>query len=134
MSKSSPNPANYLSLTDSPEITRKKIKVAVTDSGKEIKLDLQKPAISNLLMIYHLLSEQPIQEIEKKYQNKGYADFKNDLAEIVVDFLKPFQEKFQELGKNEDYIKKVLSEGAEKAQVIAEGTMKKVRKKIGLIN
>jgi tryptophanyl-tRNA synthetase len=134
MSKTSPNPTNYLALTDSPEIIRKKIKTAVTDSGKEIKLDLQKPAVSNLLMIYHLLSQQPIQEIEKKYKNKGYAEFKNDLAEIIVEFLEPFQQKFQELEKNEDYVKKVLSEGAEKAQIIAEETMKKVRKKIGLIN
>ena len=134
MSKSSTNPANYLALTDSFETIRKKIKSAVTDSGKEIKLNPQKLAVSNLLMIYHLLSEQPIQEIEKEYQNKGYADFKNNLAEIVVEFLKPFQQKFQELGKNEDYVKNILSEGAEKAQAIAEQTMEKVRKKIGLIN
>jgi tryptophanyl-tRNA synthetase len=134
MSKSSTNSANYLALTDSPEIIRKKIKSAVTDSGKEIKLDSRKPAISNLLMIYHLLSNQSIQEIEKKYQNKGYAEFKSDLAEIIVEFLKPFQNRFQELGEKEDYVKNVLSEGVEKAQTLAEQTMEKVRKKIGLIN
>jgi len=134
MSKTAPNPASYLALIDSPELIRKKIKSAITDSGKEIKLDPQKPAISNLLMIYHLVSGQSIKKIEEKYKNKGYVEFKSDLAEIVIEFLKSFQKKLKELEKNEDYVRNVLAEGARKAQTIAQKTMKEVREKIGLIN
>lgn len=104
----------------------------MTDSGKEIKMDLEKPAISNLLMIYHLLSDQPVIKIEERYKDQGYAEFKSDLAEIVIEFLKPFQEKFKELDKNEDYVRKVLTQGAEKAQAIARATMKEVKEKLGI--
>jgi len=132
MSKTAPNPANYLALIDTPDTIRKKIKSAVTDSGKEIKMSIEKPAISNLLVIYHLLSGEEIDKIEDKYKDKGYAEFKSDLAEIVIEFLKPFQKKFKELGKNEDYVRKVLIKGAEKAQVIARATIKEVKEKLGI--
>jgi tryptophanyl-tRNA synthetase len=132
MSKTAMSAANYLALTDSSDIIRKKIKSAVTDSGKEIKMDAGKPAISNLLMIYHLFSEEPINKIENKYKNKGYGDFKNDLAELAIEFLKPFQEKFNELNENEDYVKKVLKQGAEKARAIAQITMDNVKEKLGV--
>ena len=132
MSKTAINPANYLALTDSPNVIRKKIKSAVTDSGKEIKMDLEKPAISNLLMIYHLFSEEPISKIEERYKGKGYGDFKNDLSELAIEFLKPFQKKFNELDENDDYIKKVLAEGVEKANAIAQTTMKDIKRKLGL--
>ncbi len=132
MSKTAPNPANYLALIDTPDTIRKKIKSAVTDSGKEIKMSIEKSAISNLLVIYHLLSGEEIDKIEDKYKDKGYAEFKSDLAEIVIEFLKPFQKKFKELGKNEDYVRKVLIKGAEKAQVIARATIKEVKEKLGI--
>lgn len=132
MSKTAKNPANYLALTDSPDVIREKIKSAVTDSGKEIKMSVEKPAISNLLMIYHLLSKESINEIREKYKNKGYAEFKNNLAEVVIKFLKPFQKKFKEFNENEDYVKKVLSQGKEKAQAIARATMKEAKEKLGI--
>ena len=141
MSKSAENPKNYIALLDSPETIREKIKVAVTDSASEIKYDAQnKPAISNLLLIYSLFSGLPagkagkkISEIEKEYDGKNYSVFKNDLAEIIIEDLSPIQKKYKELSANPDYIKKVLRDGAEKAKAIASQTMAEVRSKIGFL-
>jgi len=139
MSKSL-GPQSYIALSDSPEAIRQKIKTAVTDSGKEIKFDEQnKPAISNLLTIYHLFSKKSIADIEKKYKNKGptqagrYAEFKKDLAEVIIKGLKPFQEKRKELEKNPRLIEKILAEGQKKAQKIATETIKEVKIKMGLL-
>jgi tryptophanyl-tRNA synthetase len=121
-------------LNDSEEKIREKIKTAVTDSGKEVKFDeTNKPAVSNLLTIYHLFSEKPIQEIEKEYEGKGYGDFKSGLADVVVEKLKEFQEKRKEFEKNPELVKKILAQGTKKAQKIAEETMKEVKTKMGLI-
>ncbi|MFH1129326.1 MAG: tryptophan--tRNA ligase [Patescibacteria group bacterium] len=121
-------------LNDSEEKIREKIKTAVTDSGKEVKFDeINKPAISNLLTIYHLFSEKPIEEIEEEYEGKGYGDFKKDLADVVVEKLKEFQEKRKEFEKNPELVKKILAQGAKKAQTIAEETMAEVKTKMGLI-
>jgi tryptophanyl-tRNA synthetase len=122
-----------IALTDSPEIIRQKIKTAVTDSGKEIKFDEKnKPAISNLLTIYHLFSGKSISDLEKKYQGKGYAEFKKDLAEVIIRGLKPFQEKRKKLEKNPRLITKILADGEKKAKKIAQETMKEVKRKVGL--
>ena len=134
MSKSAENSNNYIALLDSPEIIREKIKSAVTDSGSEIKYDAEnKPAISNLLLIYSLFSKKPISELEKEYAGKNYSVLKHDLAEVIIEGLSPVQKKYQELSANPDYIKKVLWEGAAKAKAIASQTMTEVRKKIGFL-
>jgi tryptophanyl-tRNA synthetase len=123
-----------IALNDSANEIRRKIKIAVTDSGKEIKYDeKKKPAISNLLTIYHLFSGKSISDLEKKYQGKGYAEFKKDLAEIIIKGLKPFQNRRKKLEKNPRLIEKILAEGRNKAQKIAQETMKEVKKKMGLI-
>jgi tryptophanyl-tRNA synthetase len=131
MSKSAASPANYLALTDPPDVIREKIKKAVTDSRKEIVAGPDKPALTNLLTIYSLLANKSVGEIEKMYQGKGYADFKADLAEVVVDFLKPFQKKYNELDDKE--VLKILEDGATKASEIAGQTMKEVKEAVGLI-
>jgi len=134
MSKSADSVNNYIALLDTPEIIRNKIKVAVTDSGSEIKYDTEnKPAVSNLLIIYSLFSKKPISEIEKNYAGKNYSVFKKDLAEVIIEGLSPFQKKYKELEANPDYIKKVLHEGADKAKKIAVQTMSEVRSKIGFL-
>ena len=121
-------------LNDSEEKIREKIKTAVTDSGKEVKFDeTNKPAISNLLTIYHLFSEKSIEKIEKEYEGKGYGDFKSGLADVVVEKLKEFQEKRKEFEKNPELVKKILAQGAKKAQKIATETMDEVKTKMGLI-
>jgi tryptophanyl-tRNA synthetase len=131
MSKSASSPANYIALTDAPEIAAKKIMRAVTDSGSEIKFDQKKkPAISNLMTIYSLLSDISIKELEKKYQGKGYGDFKKDLAEIVKNFLIEFQIKYNSF--EDDDVKQILKDGAEKIRPIAEATIKKAKENLGI--
>jgi tryptophanyl-tRNA synthetase len=125
---------NFVSLLDSPEAIRKKIKSAVTDSGDEIKYDEKnKPAVSNLLTIYSLLSNRPVKDIEKEYKGKGYGSFKSDLAEVVIKGLEPIQAKYKELENNPDYVKQVLAEGVKKARQTASATLQKVHEKIGFL-
>ena len=122
-----------IALSDSPDEIRKKIKKAVTDSGKEIVFNQEtKPALSNLITIYHLLSGKDIKKIEEIYEGKSYADFKADLGEVVVDFLEPFQAKYAELKKNPGQVEHILEHSEEKARELASATLKKVKEKMGL--
>lgn len=130
MSKSAPSTYNYISLLDTPEEAKKKIMKAVTDSGSEIKFDLEKPAVCNLLTIYSQLSGELISNIVEKYTGKGYGDFKKDLAELVANFLVDFQKKFNKISDKE--VKKLLEDGAEKARKIAAKKMEEVKQKIGI--
>ena len=134
MSKSAPNPENYIALLDSPDEIAQKIKTAVTDSGKEIVFDPEnRPAIYNLLQIFSLFTDIEPQELEKKYVGKNYAEFKKDLAEVVINGLKPIQEKYRELEKNPDAVMKTLKEGAIRANAISLKTIETVKEKVGLI-
>jgi len=132
MSKSDKDQSSCIYLSDNAEQIREKIKKAVTDSGKEIIFRQDKPAISNLLTIYSSFSGVPIKEIENKYQNVSYSKFKEDLAEVVIEGLALFQEKYAEIDKNQDYVSEVINSGAKKAKELAESMMKDVRKKIGI--
>ena len=132
MSKSD-DPKSCISLFDSPEDITKKIMSAETDSGKDVIYNVtKKPGISNLLTIYHLLTDTPIPEIEKQFKGKGYGDFKKSLARVVVDYLEPFRRKQKELETRDVYVKDILAKGASRARIIAETTMKEVREKMGL--
>jgi len=129
MSKSDPE-NTYISLSDSPSSIKKKIGSATTDSGKEIKFDKTKKAgVSNLLTIYSLFADKPISEIENQFKNKGYKEFKESLAGVLIKKLAPFRG----LEAKPAYLEKILQNGAEKAQDIATETMQKVKKAIGLI-
>lgn len=133
MSKSD-EPKSYISLFDSPEDIEKKIMSATTDSGKDVIYNItKKPGISNLLIIYGLLTNKTTQEIEKEFKGKGYGDFKKSLAKVVVDYLEPFRRKQKELQTRDIYVKEILSQGASRAKTIAETTMKEARQKMGLI-
>src|SRR3990167_10865927 len=93
MSKSD-DPKSCIFLFDSPEDITKKILSATTDSGKEVKYNItKKPGISNLLMIYSLLTGKTTQELEKEFEKKSYSEFKKSLAEVVVNYLEPFRRK-----------------------------------------
>jgi tryptophanyl-tRNA synthetase len=131
MSKSAASEYNYIALNDPEEIIRKKIKKAVTDSGSEIIYSDDKPALKNLINIYSLLSGKTNSEIEKMYVGKGYGDFKTDLAEVVVSFLKPFQERMAAL--SDEKVLEILREGAEKVRPLAKKKLDEVKKKIGFI-
>ena len=131
MSKSASSPANYVSLTDAPEIAEKKIKRAVTDSGSEIKYDQKnQPAIANLMTIYSLLTGLNQKELEINYKGKMYGEFKSDLAEEVKKFLRVFQIKFNSFTDEE--VKKILKDGAEKIRPAANETLKRVKDKLGI--
>lgn len=130
MSKTAPSALNYISLVDDPEVAKKKIMKAVTDSGSEIKYTEDKPALCNLLTIYSQLSGDLISNIVEKYTGKGYGDFKKDLAELVANFLVDFQEKFNNISDEE--VKELLVKGAKKARKIAAKKMEEVKQKIGI--
>ncbi|MFH1781138.1 MAG: tryptophan--tRNA ligase [Patescibacteria group bacterium] len=133
MSKSAGSENNYIAMTDESDKIRKKIMKAVTDSGSEVKYDLEKkPAISNLLTIYSLVTEKNIKLIEKEYQGKGYGDFKKDLAEAVVDFIEPIQSDYKKWINNQPKLEKILADGAKKANKLAQPTLDKTKELIGL--
>ncbi|MCA9364381.1 MAG: tryptophan--tRNA ligase [Candidatus Moranbacteria bacterium] len=130
MSKSAPSTMNYISLSDTEEDVRKKIKKAVTDSGSEVVYSDEKPALKNLITIYSLLSDTTAKEVEEKYAGKRYGDFKDGLAEVVVNFLTPFQERMEQISDKE--VEEILSNGAKKACVIAQKKNEEVKNKMGL--
>lgn len=131
MSKSAASEYNYIALTDDADTVRRKIKKAVTDSGSEIVYSDDKPALKNLINIYTLLSGKTPQEIETMYQGKGYGDFKTDLAEVVVNFLTPFQARLAALSDEE--VLEILKAGAEKVRPQAEKKLQEVYEKVGLV-
>jgi len=132
MSKSNPNPNSKILLQDEPDVIRKKIRRAVTDSEAVVRYDKEKkPAISNLLTIYALLSGEPMAAIEQRYAGQGYGTFKNDLAELLIEKLAPLQERYREW-LNSPELDTVLQIGAEKASRIAARTMDLVKERMGI--
>src|SRR5919206_503977 len=129
MSKSDENVNGSITLMDDPDTVRRKFKRAVTDSGTEIRFDETRPAITNLLTIYHLLTGKSQADIESHFEGKGYAVLKSELAEATVEFLRPFQERVRGIGDEE--LHRILSEGAEKARAIAEVTTRQVKERMG---
>ncbi|MEH7110402.1 MULTISPECIES: tryptophan--tRNA ligase [Bacillaceae] len=132
MSKSDPNPKAFITPLDDPKQIEKKIKSAVTDSDGIVKYDREaKPGISNLLAIYSILGEKSISELEEMYQGKGYGQFKGDLADVVVNFFKPIQERYYQLIESSE-LDDILDQGAERANQVANKTLKKMEKAMGL--
>ncbi|MEI7497984.1 MAG: tryptophan--tRNA ligase [Candidatus Falkowbacteria bacterium] len=132
MSKSSSVAASYIGLLDDPIIAAKKITSATTDSDKLIKFNkAKKPGISNLLTIYSFLANTSIKDLEKKYQNKGYGDFKKDLSELVKEFLTKYQARYNSY--SDAQIISLLKTNSEKLRPIAQKTLQDVKKKIGLL-
>ncbi|MDO8424613.1 MAG: tryptophan--tRNA ligase [bacterium] len=128
------NPQGCLGLFEEPEEIQKKIMSSVTDTGKQIKYDEEKkPGISNLLTIYSLFSDKEIKDLEKKFKDKGYAELKKSLAQLLIEKLEPFRKKKKELETREVYVKEILEQGRRKAQVLAQSTLQEVRSKMGLI-
>ena len=131
MSKSAQSEYNYIALTDDADAIRKKIKKAVTDSGSEIEYSESKPALYNLINIYSGFSGKSPKEIVEMYEGKGYADFKEGLAEVVIQALKPIQERMKAL--NDDEVLDILRKGAEKVRPIAKAKLDDVKNKVGFI-
>jgi tryptophanyl-tRNA synthetase len=132
MSKSDANPNAAIALTDDADTIRRKIRRAVTDSGSEVLAAPEKPALTNLLTIYSLLSGESIPAIETRYAGKGYGAFKSDLAEVVVSSLAPIQTRLAELNQDPEVARAVLTEGAERARTRAAVKMTEVQDRMGL--
>jgi tryptophanyl-tRNA synthetase len=132
MSKSSPNESSYIALSDKPDVIRKKIKRAVTDSGSEIIASDEKPALKNLIGIYSILTDKTPEEIQEMYAGKGYGAFKTDLAEVVVEAVEPIQKRLLELEAQPEITEQILQRGAEQAREVAAAKMVAVRDAIGL--
>ncbi|ALS38633.1 tryptophanyl-tRNA synthetase [Enterococcus rotai] len=132
MSKSDTNAKGFISMLDEPNIIRKKIKSAVTDSTGIIEYDPEnKPGISNLLSIFSAATGRPIEELATAYAGKGYGEFKTDLAEAVVELLTPIQERYHELLAS-DELDDILDTGAEQARLVANKTLQRMKNAIGL--
>ncbi|MBU5468527.1 tryptophan--tRNA ligase [Virgibacillus sp. MSJ-26] len=132
MSKSDENEKGFVSMLDTPKKIEKKIKSAVTDSEGIVKYDKEnKPGISNLLTIYSSCTGESIEDLEKKYEGKGYGDFKQDVADAVVNLLQPLQERYNEL-INSPKLDDILDDGADKASFKANKMLKKANKAMGL--
>ncbi len=133
MSKSAENPRGNIAILDPLDEIRQKIKSAVTDSGREIYYDeVNKPAISNLMVVYSLCSGQSLDEIQDTYAGSGYGQFKKDLAEVVVETIAPIQERFAELSKP-GVIEAILAEGRRKAEPLALPTLERFQERLGLL-
>ncbi|HYO92047.1 MAG TPA: tryptophan--tRNA ligase [Pyrinomonadaceae bacterium] len=130
MSKSDDDPHGCVMLMDDEETVRRKFKRAVTDSGTEIRFDEQRPAINNLLTIYQLLTKHPPADIETHFAGKGYAQLKNDLADVMIEFLRPLQERVREISDEE--LDGVLNDGRQRAEQIARATLDEAKARVGL--
>ena len=132
MSKSLP-PAGTLYLNDPPKSLAKKVRSAVTDSGNEVRAADDKPGVTNLLSILATLTDRTVAELEDAYAGKMYGDFKKDVAEAVVDFVTPYQERYAALLDDTAGLDAVLEQGAEKAEQVARQTMAAVRDRVGFL-
>ncbi|WRC95258.1 tryptophan--tRNA ligase [Helicobacter pylori] len=131
MSKSHQGANHAIFLLDEPDIIVKKIKKAATDSMGVIAFDEKREGIFNLLNIYMLLSDESPENIEERFKNKGYGDFKKELAEVVIQALKPIQERYREISNDE--VKAILNCGTEKAKPLAQATYQKAKELMGLV-
>lgn len=133
MSKSNPNPGSFIALLDEPDVIRKKISRATTDSGREVRFDREsKPEVSNLMGIYSLMSGLSLPEVEARFEGQGYGPFKKELAERIVDVLEPLQQRYREI-RSSGMLEEVLKQGAEKASVVADRVVAGVKERMGFL-
>jgi len=133
MSKSDANPNAIVLVTDKPEDIMRKFKRAVTDSEASVRYAEGKDGINNLMTIYSIATGLTYEQIEHDFAGKGYGDFKTACGEAVVEMLRPFREKTEELLKNKDYLDQVCAQGAQRASYLANRTLDKVYKKVGFV-
>lgn len=133
MSKSAESAWSYIGILDDAKTIEKKIKRAVTDSENEVRMDLgNKPGVSNLLVIYSLLADTPVVELEKKYSGLSYGAFKKDLIEVTVEHLTPIATRFQEIRHSGELLD-ILHQGAARANEVADVTLAEMQRKMGLM-
>ena len=134
MSKSDPNANSYIALLDEPAHVRKKLMRAVTDSGTDIRYDEKmKPGVSNLMTLYSATTGQSPDAIEKEFSGKGYGDFKAAVADAMVAFLEPVQERYRELREDSNALTAILRSGAERARERARPLLQRVHDALGFV-
>ena len=133
MSKSAVSPNGRIELLDPPEVIRRKVRSAVTDSGREVVARPDKPAISNLLELFSVATGNSVGELEQAYAGRGYGDFKSDLAEALVAFLAPVRERYHELRGDPARLEAILERGAAKAQAIARENLALAKERMGFL-
>lgn len=133
MSKSDSNDNGYILLMDGADAIRRKLKRAITDSEGIVRYNDNQLGVKNLINIYSKITNKTTEEIVSSYEGMGYAKFKDDVAEVIIGELKPIQDKIDYLLKNKDYLEKIYNMGAEKAEIKARKTLRKVQKKVGFI-
>ncbi|MGH3345134.1 MAG: tryptophan--tRNA ligase [Carbonactinosporaceae bacterium] len=134
MSKSSSSPGGIINLLDEPRLSAKKIRSAITDSGRDIRYDEDaKPGVSNLLLIHSALSGRTVGDLADAYQGRGYGDLKKDLAEVVVDFVTPFRERALAYLDDPETLDTVLAKGADKARAVAAATLAAAYHRVGFL-
>jgi tryptophanyl-tRNA synthetase len=133
MSKSDARPLASVELTDPPELIAKKLRSAVTDSGREVRSGPDKPALSNLLAIFSLFDGASVPELEARFAGSGYGEFKAALVDVVVARLQPIRERYSELMADQSELDSLLRAGAERAAEVADRTLTQVRERVGLL-
>ena len=134
MSKTGSTDLGLLELSDDPHRLAKKVRSAVTDNEREVRYDVDaKPGVSNLLAIHSALSGTSIPDLERRFEGSGYGDLKREVGDVVVDRLRPFQERMGELLSDTAELERVLADGADRAGEVASGTMTRVRERVGLL-
>ena len=130
MSKSDENVNGSVMLMDDADTIRRKFKRAVTDSGTEVRFDETRPAVTNLLSIFQILTGRTPDDIEAHFAGKGYAQLKADVADAAIEVLRPFQERVRSITDEE--LSRILRDGADKARVIAAATARQVKERMGI--
>ena len=123
---------NYLSIMDDADTIQKKIRSAVTDSEPMITADDVRLGVYNLLTLFHLVTDEPIDQIASRYEGKGTKDFKDDLAEALILHLKPIQTEINNWMQNKDELRNVIKLGSEHAKEVAQKTLSSAKKQLGL--
>jgi tryptophanyl-tRNA synthetase len=135
MSKSASSPNGIIELLEDPARSAKKIRSAVTDTGREILYDeVNKPGISNLLTMYAALTTRTIDDLLEQYDGRGYGDLKKDLAEVLVEFVKPIQERTKAYLDDKAQLDKLLAIGAEKARAVSAATLATTYRNVGFLS
>jgi tryptophanyl-tRNA synthetase len=134
MSTTRGTPQGVVRIVDEPDVIRKKFKTAVTDSGTDVRHEPEeKPGISNLLEIMSVATGDPISEIEGRYDGSGYGQFKEDVAEAVVQLLVPIQQRYHQLRADESELRAMLARGAEKARRASAPTLEQMYERMGFV-
>ena len=124
---------SYIALTDTPDVIRKKISSAVTDTEAIFSFKKSGPAVQNLLAIYKAFSNKSEEDIEKEFENTSYKDFKTSLADTIIATLEPFQKKYNDIRSEDTELRLILGKGGHRAQGIANSTLHRVKEKMGLM-